>query len=72
MNDENSYVLTLKVTAGNQNLENVSVHVTSDVTTFDTTISSLFAEDDQDVVVRTHAMDASSIHASVKAYHINE
>ena len=72
MNDENSYVLTLKVTAGNQNLENVSVHVTSDVTTFDTTISSLFAEDDQDVVVRTHAMDPSLIHASVKAYHINE
>ena len=70
--DESSYIVTLKVTAGNQNIENISVHVTSDVTTFDTTVSSLLAESDQTVVVRTHAMDPSSIHASVKAYHVNE
>jgi hypothetical protein len=70
--DENSYVLTLKVTAGNQNIENISVDVQSDVTTTSTTISSLSADNDQTVVVRTHAMDPSSIHASVKAYHINE
>jgi hypothetical protein len=70
--DENSYVLTLKVTAGSQNLENISVQVQSDVTTIDSNISSLFASDDQTVVVRTHAMDPSSIHASVKAYHIND
>jgi len=70
--DENSYVLTLKITAGNQNIENISVQVQSDVTSVDTAVSSLSADDEQTVVVRTHAMDPSSIHASVKAYHINE
>jgi hypothetical protein len=70
--DENSYVVTLKVTAGNENMENISIHITSDITTFDTTISSLSAESDQTVVVRTHAMDPSSIHASVKAYHLSD
>jgi len=70
--DENAYVVTLKVTAGKQNIENISVQVDSDVTTINTTISSLLATDDQSVVVRTHAMDPSSIHASVKDYHLNE
>ena len=70
--DPNAYILTLKITAGNQDIENISVDVVSDITTISTTISSLFAEDDQKVVVRTHAMDPSSIHASVKAYHLNE
>ncbi len=70
--DPNAYILTLKVTAGNQDIENISVDVVSDITTTSTTISSLFAEDNQKVVVRTHAMDPSSIHASVKAYHLNE
>jgi len=70
--DENAYVLTLKVTAGNQNIENISVQVQSDVTSIDTNVPSIFADDEQVVVVRTHAMDPSSIHASVKAYHISE
>jgi len=70
--DENAYVLTLKVTAGNQNIENISVQVQSDVTSVDTAVSSISADDEQVVVVRTHAMDPSSIHASVKAYHISE
>jgi hypothetical protein len=70
--DENSYVLTLEITAGNQNIENISIQVQSDVTTVDTKVSSLLADDNQKVVVRTHAMDPSSIHASVQAYHLNE
>jgi len=70
--DKNEYVLTLKVTAGNQNMENISIKVQSDVTTTGTTISSLFAEDDTKLVVRTTAMDPSSIHASVTGYHIND
>ena len=70
--DENAYVITLKITAGKQNMENISVQVDSDVTTVNTTVSSLMADDDATVVVRTHALDSSSIHASVKAYHLNE
>ncbi len=69
--DPNAYILTLKVTAGKQNIENISIDVVSDITTTSTTISSLFAEKGQIVVVRTLAMDPSSIHASVKAYHLN-
>ena len=62
----------MKITAGDQNIENISIQVQSDVTSVDTAVSSLEADAEQKVVVRTHAMDPSSIHASVKAYHINE
>jgi len=70
--DPNAYVLTLKVTSGNQNLENISIQVQSDIATTSSNIGGLFADSDTKIVVRIQAMDASSIHASVQSYHLSE
>lgn len=69
--DPNSYIVTIKVTAGKQNLENVQIQVISDVGTTGSIIGGLFATDDTIVVVRTHAMDPGSITAKVLSYQVS-
>jgi len=70
--DPNAYVVTVKVTAGEQNIEQISVQATSDIETTASTIGGLFVDSDQKVAFRIHAMDASSIHTSVTSYHLSE
>lgn len=68
--EKNSYLVTLKVRAGDSNLANIVVNVKSDVGDNGAVVSSLFADKGTVVVVRMTAMDPASIHASVTGYHI--
>ena len=70
--DPNSYIVTLKITSGKQNLENISLKVVSDTETTGSNIGGLFAEKSTKVIVRTTAMDPSSIHASVISYQLRD
>ena len=69
--DPNAYVVTIKVTAGKENIQNISIQVTSDIETTPSNIGGLFATQDTILVVRIHAMDAGSIHARVLSYQLN-
>ena len=69
--DTNSYIVTIKVTAGNENIENISIHVASDIETTSSNIGGLFATQDTKLVVRIHAMDPGSINARVISYQLS-
>jgi len=70
--DPNSYIVTIKVTAGKQNIQNISIQVTSDIETTPANISGLFATQPTKLIVRIHAMDPGSIHARVISYQLND
>ncbi|GEM_PF-2454686 len=70
--EDNAYLVTLKVRAGDANLSNVSVNVKSDVGDNGAVISSLFADKGTVVVVRMTAMDPASIHASIEGFHLRD
>jgi len=68
--DKNAYIVTIKVTAGDTNLSNVVVKVTSDVGGNGGIINDLFSYDDTILVVRMQAMDPASIHATIAGFHL--
>ena len=70
--DPTAYIATLKITAGNTNLEDIQIVATSDSDTVSSEIGGLFAKDDTTNVVRIHASDPSTIAATVTSYQISE
>lgn len=66
--DPTAYVVTMKITAGNANLEDIQIVVQSDSDTVSSEVGGLFARDDTTNVARIHADDPSTITASVTSY----
>lgn len=69
--EPNAYIVIMKVTAGKQNIENISIKITSDAETTNSNIGGLFASDSTNLVIRIHAMDPGSVLASVTGYQLN-
>ena len=70
--EKNAYIVTLRVAAGDTNLSNIIVSVSSDVGGNGGVITSLFADKSSVLVVRMQAMDPASIHASISGFHIRD
>jgi hypothetical protein len=70
--DPTAYIATLKITAGNANLEDIQIVATSDIDTVSSEVGGLFSRDDTTNVVRIHADDPSTIAATVTSYQISE
>jgi hypothetical protein len=70
--EKNAYIVTLRVAAGDANLANIIVSVSSDVGGNGGVITSLFADKSSVLVVRMQAMDPASIHASISGFHIRD
>lgn len=70
--DPTAYIATLKITAGNQNLEDIQIVVQSDSDSVSSEVGGLFARDDTTNVVRIHADDTSTIVATVTSYQLSQ
>ena len=70
--DPNAYIVTIKLTAGAENLENVKITAQSDIDSVDSDVGGIFAGDDKRIVVRIHALNTGTIHAKVSSYQLGE
>ena len=61
-----------EITAGDRNLENIMVHVTSDMDSMNLTISGLFALDDSTNIIRINAMDPMTITAKIVGFQLSD
>ena len=62
------HIITFSVTAGKTNLENIGIHVTSDVDSSDFNIKSLQSFKSSVNVIRIMALDADSIDGGITGY----
>jgi hypothetical protein len=69
--EPNAYIVIMTVTAGKQNIENISIKITSDTEATNSNIGGLFASDSTDLVIYIHAIDPGSVVASVTGYQLN-
>ena len=66
--DAITYIITYSVTAGTERLENIQVHISSDVTSETYNIGSLNALKTSKNVVRIMALDADSLDGGIVSY----
>ncbi len=66
--DAITHIITFSVTAGQTNLANIGIHVSSDTDSSDFTISSLQALKTSKNVIRIMALDADSIDGGITGY----
>jgi len=66
--DAITYIITYSITAGTERLQNIQVHVSSDVTSETYTIGSLDALKTSKNVARIMALDADSIDGGIVSY----
>jgi len=66
--DAITHIITFSVTAGKTNLENIGIHVSSDVGSSDFNIKSLQSFKSSVNVVRIQALDADSIDGGITGY----
>jgi len=62
------HIITFSITAGKTNLENIGIHVTSDVDSSDFNIKSLQSFKSSVNVIRIMALDADSIDGGITGY----
>ncbi|MEE8180595.1 MAG: hypothetical protein V3T67_02015, partial [Nitrosopumilaceae archaeon] len=68
--DAITYIITYSITSGDQRLENIQVHVSSDVQEDTYTIGSLDALKSSINVVRIKALDPDSIDGGIVSYSV--
>ena len=66
--DAITHIITFSVTAGQTNLENIRIHVSSDIGSSDFNIESLQALKSSVNVIRIKALDADSIDGGITGY----
>jgi len=66
--DAITHIITFSVTAGQTNLANIGIHVSSDTDSSDFTISSLSALKSSKNVIRIMALDSDSIDGGITGY----
>ena len=66
--DAITHIITFSVTAGQTNLENIGLHVSSDIGSTDFNIESLVALKSSVNVIRIMALDADSIDGGITGY----
>jgi len=66
--DAITHIITFSVTAGKTNLENIGIHVSSDVASSDFNIKSLHSFNSSVNVIRLQALDADSIDGGITGY----
>ena len=63
-----THIITFSVTAGKTNLENIGIHVSSDISSSDFNIKSLQSFKSSVNVLRIMALDADSIDGGITSY----
>ncbi len=66
--DAITHIITFSITAGQTNLENIGIHVSSDTDSSDFTISSLQSLKSSKNVIRIMALDSDSIDGGITGY----
>jgi len=69
--DAITYIITFSVTSGQTNLENIGIHVRSDIGSSDFTIKSLSSFKSSVNVIRIMALDADSIDGGITGYRLS-
>ncbi len=69
--DAITHIITFSVTAGKTNLENIGIHVTSDIAQSDFNIKSLQSFKSSVNVLRIMALDADSIDGGITSYSLS-
>jgi len=69
--DAMTHIITFSVTAGKMDLEGITIHVSSDITSSEFSIDSLSSLKTSKNVIRIMALDADSIDGSITGYSLS-